>query len=151
MHSHSYSKDRIGGLVTRKLKTSMMHIVDLLKARVPVKAKRTRHTKQRSMSQTATPTSPPVKQPLRRTLTADEITEAELALKRLQAEKKRLEDLLNTASDRHLVYQQQQPSDDENTNNNVKKELIRVPRYQQKVAFMLHDVFSAEVSMSALH
>lgn len=121
-----------------------MHIVDLLKAHVPVKAKKTRQVKQRSLSQTCPPTSAPVKQPLRRTLTADEITEAELALKRLQAEKKRLEDLLNSASDRHLIYQQQ-PNTDIANNNNVRKELIRVPRYQQKTAFMLHNVFSDEV------
>lgn len=138
----------MGNIVSRKVKTGVMHIVDLIKAHASNKAKKAASKKNTTATttqqQTTTSSSGQyMKAPLKRQLTADEITEAELALKRIQEEKKRLEDLLNRASDRHLLYTTQ--SDDVH-NNNVRKELVRVPRYQQKVAFMLHNVFTEEVS-----
>lgn len=137
---HTY-KNRMGSIVTRKLKGGMMHIIDLVKAQRSIKSKKVA-SKKASAGQCGQ-ASQSMKPPLTRKLTQDEITEAELALKRLQAEKKRLEDLLNGASDRHLLHSTYTT---DVSNNNVRKELVRVPRYQQKVAFMLHNVFSEEVS-----
>lgn len=154
MHPQFNSKHRMGNILTRKVKTSIMHIVDLIKAHASVKVNKTSTATKSGRATQSTQSSVFVKPPLTRKLTADEITEAELALKRLQAEKKRLEDLLNTASDRHLSHtatstaasagQTEEPS---SNNNNVRKEHVRVPRYQQKVAFKLHNVFTEEVSL----
>lgn len=142
----------IRSYITRKVKTSMMHILDLFKASVSHnKVKKAKATKSKVVQRAE---SMVMKTPLTRKLTQGEINDAELALKRLQAEKKRLEDLLNAGSDRHLQSQYSHTSsysnscEDVSTNNNVRKELVRVPRYQQKVAFILHDVFTSEVSIT---
>lgn len=127
----------------------MMHILDLVKGRVSQKPKKT-STKKATQQHAGNHSSGQyVKAPLTRKLTQDEITEAELALKRLQAEKRRLEDLLNCVSDKHLLASQTSYSNscEDVSNNNVRKEQVRVPRYQQKIAFMLHNVFTAEVSI----
>ena len=148
MHGQTSSNNtHIRKLLTRKVKTSMMHIFDMVKARVSQKAKKAsaKNTQLHSGSQAGQNNN--MKAPLTRKLTQEQINEAELALKRLQAEKRRLEDLLNCASDKHLASQRSYSNSCEDvSNNNVRKELVRVPRYQQKVAFMLHNVFTAEVS-----
>jgi len=143
--TQSGNKD-IKTILTAKLKTSMMHFLRKVKSRVSNKAKK---ATAKSVYQQSANTEQ-MKAPLTRKLTQDEINEAELALKRLQAEKNRLEDLLNGSSGRHFTSQRScsytnSNEDVSNTNNNYEKETIRVPRYQQKVAFILHKMFTNEV------
>lgn len=156
MHAQkTFSKKRMTALLTRKAKNSMMHILDLFKTRVSNKAKKASAAASHSTVEHLDGARP-MKAPLTRKLTQDEITEAELALKRLQAEKKRLEDLLNcspdTSCNRHIFSEHSTSSsysnscEDVSTNNNVRKEVVRIPRYQQKVAFILHNTFTKEVS-----
>lgn len=150
MHGQTQSSNtHIRKLLTRKVKTSMMHIFDVVKARVSQKAKKA--SSRSTQQSTASKQGHNMKAPLTRKLTQDEINEAELALERLQAEKRRLEDLLNRVSDKHSISSQKSYSNscEDVSNNNVHKELVRVPRYQQKTAFILHNVFSAEVSINS--
>lgn len=155
MYGQKHSdKTHIRKLLTRKAKGSMVHILDMVKSRFTNKLKKTSGSGSHD-SQQSNP-SVPMKAPLTRKLTQDEITETELALKRLQAEKQRLEEILNTSSSRrHLSSLRSSNSssysnscEDVSTNNNVRKELVKIPRYQQKIAFLLHNVFTAEVSIA---
>lgn len=151
MHPHLSSR-----YYTRKFKTGIMHVLDLFKAHQSSRKNKTTSAKRKVKathsstqdSRTSSPATIHKKHPLERKLTAEEINDAELALERLQAEKKRLEELLNSASDKHLLHAKQE--EETSNNNNVRKELVRVPRYQQKTAFKLHNVFSDEVGLPNL-
>jgi len=140
---HSYSSKDFGSVVTRRVKSSMMHVIDMLKGRISTKAKKTN----KAHRSNSTPLPVRTKPVLSRKLTVEEINDAELALKRLQAEKLRLEEILNQASEDHLAHRHECSSiSSASSNNNVRRENVKVPRYQQKVAFMMHSVFTDEVS-----
>lgn len=131
----------------------MMHILDMVKSRISNKLKKASANEPQANRHSDSAVA--MKAPLTRQLTQDEITETELALKRLHAEKQRLEQLLNCTPDRKHYPSSLRSSgtssysnscEDVSTNNNVRKELVRIPRYQQKVAFLLHNAITAEVS-----
>lgn len=150
MHGQTLSgKTHFSKRLTRKAKNSMVHILDMVKSRLSNKSKKATAAHSHASQQSEAPNS--TKLPLSRKLTQDEITETELALTRLQAETQRLEELLNSGRHIAALCSSGTPSysnscEDVSSNNNVRKELVKIPRYQQKVAFLLHDVFTPSVS-----